>query len=339
MKKLFSLALALVLLFGILSFSACAPGGPKVAFLIYDGKDTFIAELMEKVQQDMPAGIAYEIREAGNSQARQNQQITELIESGVSLLVVNAVDRLACNSIVEKCQTEGVDVIFFNREPLEDALTGGENIYYVGADADSLGKKQADMVAPLFGGGRSFDKNGDGVIQLVIIKGEQGHQDAEKRTDNCVLRLKALGFETEVLAIDSAGWMRREGYDAMQRLYADYGEEIELVFANNDDMALGAIDYFLDEGIFKAANGEYGQPFVVAGVDGTQVGMEAISDGLLYGTVLNDSAKQADAILCLIDHLLNKKDMDDFPYTVKNGHYIYIDGDIITNDNLAEYTS
>ena len=320
---------------GILT--GCAHRGHRIAFFQYKSNDTFITEMMEYMTAGVSAGVTFEVRDAGNSQSVQNQQITELLAAGFDLLIINAVDRLASSSIVERCSRDGIPVIFFNREPLEDALIGN-NAFYVGAAADSLGRKQAEMVAELLTSnfpGSAFDRNGDGVVQLVILKGEQGHQDAEKRTDNCVAMLIELGFDVEVMAIEAADWNRRDAYEAMRRLYAQHGDDIELVFSNNDDMALGAIDYLLDAGVFSAGLSAAEQPFIIVGVDGTAVGIEAIAQGLLYGTVNNDSIKQADAVLTLADYILSGRSFDSFPYTIINGHYIYIDGEIITRENLV----
>ena len=337
MRRLWLQLVAACLALAILQ--GCAPSSPKIAFFIYDGSDTFITEMMEEITAHFPVEIIYVVRDAGNSQAVQNQQIVELINDSYGLFVINAVDRLACSSIVEKCRKEGIPVIFFNREPLADAMTGSDALY-VGAAADSLGEKQAEIAANLFGGnyaGSSYDKNGDGIVQVVILKGEQGHQDAEKRTDNCVSRLKVLGFSVEVLAIESANWRRQEAYEAMSGLFAQFGDRIELVFANNDDMALGAIDYLLSIGVYSGGSGAQ-QPFPIISVDGTEVGLEAVDAGLLYGTVNNDSAKQGEAILALLDHILYSKNLDEFPYTITNNHYVYIDGDAITKENIADYT-
>ena len=323
----------------LLTLTGCERSGQKIAFLQYKSGDTFITEMMNHMTARVPEGVEFEVRDAGNSQSVQNQQIVELIEEGIDLFVINAVDRLACSSIVERCAREEIPVIFFNREPTEDALIG-YNAFYVGADADSMGAKQADMVAELFTDqfiDTRFDKNSDGIVQLAILKGEQGHQDAEKRTDNCVARLKELGFEVDVLAIEVADWNRRDGYEAMRRLYMQFGSEIELVFSNNDDMALGAIDYLLTVGVFQANGGIEEQPIVIVGVDGTAVGLEAIENGLLYGTVNNDAIEQSRAVLTLVDFILNSKNIEDFPYPITRGHYIYIDGDIITKSNIADF--
>lgn len=342
--------LSICLLFGVTT--GCKQSGRKIAFFQYKKDDTFISEMMkymtQKVDKDETfRGVTYVVCDAGNSQLVQNQQILELISEGYDLFVVNAVDRLASNTIVEKCAREGIPVIFFNREPLKDALTpdnAGYKAYYVGADADSLGVEQAKMVAVLFTDRfaySKFDKNNDGKVQLVILKGEQGHQDAEKRTENCVSKLRELGYTVEVLGIELADWNRQDGYEAMKRFYKQYGDTIELVFSNNDDMAVGAIDYLINEEVFFENKSITEQPFVVVGVDGTAVGLKYIEKGLLYGTVKNDSVKQADDILALVDCILNGKDFDDFPEHPNMGsnepYTIYIKGEIITLANLKDY--
>ena len=337
-KSIAILLMICLILFMLYIFSSCGQSGPKIAFFLYNGNDTFITEMMEYMAANMPAGVTFEICDAGNSQAVQNQQIVARIDSGYDLFVINAVDRLAAGSIVEKCSNNEIPIIFYNREPLEDALTGGA-AYYVGAASDKLGASQADMVAGLFGNrfaGSKFDRNGDGTVQIVILKGEQGHQDAEKRTDNCIARLRALGFSAEVLAIEIADWNRQDAYAAMKRLYAQYGREIELVFSNNDDMALGAIDYLTDARIFSAGGKRYNQPFVIVGVDGTSVGLDAVEKGLMYGTVVNDFKKQSDAILTLAEYILSEKELGDFPYTITNDRFIFIAGDRITQENLPD---
>jgi len=338
MIKTIASAILLLLLF---TLSACGQSSHRIAFFQYKFYDTFISEMMDYMTARVPDNIDFEVRDAGNSQSVQNRQILEMINNDFDILIINAVDRLASSSIVSRSTQDNIPVIFFNREPLDDALLGNANVFYVGTDADSLGRKQAEMVAELFTrdfAGSRFDRNNDGIVQIVILKGEQGHQDAERRTENCIARLMQLGFEVDVLAIEVGDWNRHDGYKAMRNLYARFGDFIELVFSNNDDMALGAIDYLLGAGVFIENRPAYEQPFIIVGVDGTAVGLEAIERGLLYGTVNNDSVKQSDAILTLIDFILHDRDFADFPYTITRGHYIYIDGDIITKDNLADFT-
>lgn len=302
--------------------------GPRYAFFLYNGGDTFIAEMMSHISLNIADHVFFEVFDANNSQSVQNHQIVDLVDEGFDLLIINPVDRLASCSIVRLCVREGIPVIFFNREPLADALLGNDNVFYVGADAGSLGIKQAELAAGFF--------TGD-TVSVVILKGEHGHQDAEMRTENSVNRLKELGFYVDVLAVHSANWRREDAFEVMRSLYAQFGDSIELVFANNDDMALGAIDYLLEAGVFVEGRQACEQPFIIISVDGTPVGLDAVYRGLIYGTVHNNIAKQSSAILTLADFIVNGRDIRDFPYPITNDHYIYIDGDIITRENVSEF--
>lgn len=336
MRKL----LAVIMILTMLLLPSCGDDRVRVAFLIYDARDTFISEMLKKMTSQIGGDIQVDIRDAANSQSLQNQQVVELLEQEAGVVIINAVDRMAASSIAEKCGLSETPVIFFNREPLGNALAG-DRAYYVGAAADNQGTLQAEIAASLFGENYAesvYDRNGDGVVQIIILKGEQGHQDAELRTTNCVSRLTELGYQTEILAIEVADWHREEARDVMRTLYEQYGDAIELIFSNNDDMALGAIDYLLDIGVFQVDSAGYPQPFVMIGVDGTEVGLDAIDRGLLYGTVLNDSTAQADAIINLMNYLLEKKDLADFPYDITNDHFIYIAGKTILRADLTEYT-
>jgi methyl-galactoside transport system substrate-binding protein len=98
-------------------------------------------------------------------------------------------------------------------------------------------------------------------------------------------------------------------------------------------MALGAIDYFLEENIFTIHDSEYDQPLVIIGVDGTQVGLNAIEQGLMYGSVLNDAKKQSQVIVDLVEYLKDEKDMSTFPYNIEKQHFIYVDGEAILKAN------
>lgn len=318
--------------FLLLAVSSCQKNIMMIGILIYDETDTFIGELTSLLVAEMPSNVEYRIEAAGNSQFEQNNQLLKFLDEGIDILLINAVDRMASSTIVEKSQKQNIPVIFFNREPLESDLKDHPDVYYVGADADSLGVKQAELAGNLFGPSNDlmdrYDKNQDNKIQTVILKGKQGHQDAEKRTHNCIDRLQGLGYNVDLLTTQVANWRRSEGAKRTAEIYQEFGDQIELIFANNDDMALGAIDFFFDQGIFTVKeNKTFDQPIVIIGVDGTAVGKEAIEQGLMYASVLNDAKKQSEAILELVHYIVNKMDMEEFPYLIQNEHYIYIDGE------------
>ena len=143
-------------------------------------------------------------------------------------------------------------VIFFNREPVEEDLRRWEYAFYVGLPAGDAGVLQGELVLDAWQNHREkIDRSGDGVIQYVMLEGEPGHQDALLRTEYCISTLAKAGVSTEKLASDAANWQRGQASVSMRQWLQEFGENIEVVFANNDDMALGAIDACSEAGLDK----------------------------------------------------------------------------------------
>ena len=337
MKKLIAFLVVALAAAALITFVLLPRGrhtGLSFAFFVYDKSDTFIAEMTSYMISSLPEFVSYETFDAANSQSVQNRQIVEAINAGFDIFIINTVDRLAAGTIVERLCREGIPIIFFNREPLEEDIVGRHNVFYVGAATDVQGTRQADIAAGYFFG-TGQKREGDSV-GLVILKGEHGHQDAEIRTASSLERLNELKLYPEILAIESANWRRGDARQIMSDIYARHSGQIELILSNNDDMALGAIDFLLEQGIF--VQGE-NVPFIIIGVDGTPVGLRAVYDGLIFGTVLNDIRQQTDAILSLADYIVHNRDMGSFPFPITNGHFIYIYGDIVTRDVVSMYLS
>jgi methyl-galactoside transport system substrate-binding protein len=132
-----------------------------------------------------------------------------------------------------------------------------------------------------------MDKNGDGVLQYVMLKGEPGHQDAELRTEYSIKNLQDNGIKVQKLAEDTGMWDRVKGQEKMAAFIASQGDKIEAVFANNDDMALGAIEALKAAGYFKD-----GKFMPVVGVDATAPLSRLSKKATLLGPVLNDAVNQ-----------------------------------------------
>ena len=252
------------------------------------------------------------------------------LQQGCDVICVNLVDRTAAAVIVDKAQAAGVPVIFFNREPVEEDLERWEKACYVGTPAEEAGRLQGGIVLDAWKKDpAALDKNGDGILQYVMLEGEPGHQDALLRTEYSVKTLMTAGVTTEKLDNYNADWQRGLATVRMQQWLEEFGERIELVLANNDDMALGAIDACLEAGMTQEE-----MPFIV-GVDATPPALEALAEGTLQGTVRNDAAGQAQGILDLTCALL---DGEDPVKTVglEDGHYLWLTYTTVTRENLPD---
>ena len=321
-----------------LSVTSCGNNTKKIDLFLYDQNDTFISSLSQNISNSLDDNYKVTIHDAKKSQAIQNKQIiNQLDDNNPDVLVVNAVDRLSSSSIIQKANKYQIPVIFFNREPVYNDIKPYGNAYYVGTNPIQEGKNQALMADRLMGSSKNInkniDKNGDNKLQCVFIQGEAGHQDTEKRTWSCIEYLQELGYELEILAMDKANWNREKGKTTMASIYEKYNDTIEFVFSNNDDMALGAADFIIENNLNDVVDGKIVMPFPIVGVDGTEEGLKAIKDGLLYGTTINDSTNQAKAIVYLIKLLTKEITAEEFNkefnFDEKKEKYIYLSGKIV----------
>ena len=150
MKKKYILG-ALACLGGVclLSCNRRGLGEPEqkyVGVACYNESDAFVGELLTCFKEECEERkLALTIRDAAGSQRTQNDQVRELLEEGCNVLCVNLVDRTDPSEIIDMAREKGVQVIFFNREPVMEDLTQWDNLYYVGADAEQSGVIQGEL--------------------------------------------------------------------------------------------------------------------------------------------------------------------------------------------------
>ena len=270
MKKIIAMLLAVVLCFGLV---ACGGGddakepeakGGEVAVFWYTFGDTYLSSVRAAMNTAFEtAGIAYQDYDANNSQTTQTEQIQTAITKGAAALVVNIVDANsddATQAILDMAKNADLPIVFFNRSVSESIVSAYEKAAYVGTDYTMAGHMQGKMIGEyVLANYDALDLNGDGTISYVMFKGQEGNSEADARTQygvedaDAVLTAAgkpALAFYDEAntskyLLDQNGAWSAAQGQEHMQTLLSKYNEDngnmVELVIANNDDMALGAI--------------------------------------------------------------------------------------------------
>lgn len=307
----------------------------KIGVLLYKQDDTFIYSLFSNIEeaaknaeQSHNVKITVNSADGKGSQSIQNDQIDKFIEQGYDVICVNLVDRTAAATVIDKARNADVPIIFFNREPVKEDLERWEKVFYVGAVASQSGIMQGRMVADAFiKSPEIIDKNNDGKIQYVMLEGEHGHQDALLRTDYAIKTVAADGIDMDKLANDTANWQRGQASAKMTQWISTFGDKVEVVFSNNDDMALGAIDAYIAAGIES-------RPIFV-GIDGTAEAIDAIKNGTMYGTVLNDSKGQAEAMFNLCYSIAFNRDINTDVKLIRE-KYVRMPYKPITLENIDE---
>lgn len=307
----------------------------KIGISIYNQYDTFISSLMDYLiehakilEQEKGITITLDIANAGGSQMAQNYQVENFINQGCNILCINLVDRTDASTAIDMAMNADIPVIFFNRELVEKDLERWDKLFYVGAVAYESGIMQGQILVDACSTDfERIDKNEDGILQYVILEGEPGHQDALIRTEYVIKTITEAEIKVEKLGDEIANWNRAQGETRMSQWLKSLKKEIEVVIANNDDMALGAIDAIKKDNMTD--------PPIVVGIDGTDVGLEAVRNKDMIGTVLNDAKGQAEGIIELACSVAFAEALPDEIKLIE-GKYIRKPHIIITQENVEQ---
>ena len=331
MKKWITLSLVLLMVVGVV-FGAMAED-LVIGVNIQEFSNAYLTE-MRNGMTDTAAelGVTLDIADGQSSEPVINNNIDLFLTKGYKILAVNMMNTTQAPSVLEKTQPENVPVVFFNVEPEADVLAAAPGNYYIGAKAEDSGTMQGEALVKYWTTVEGADRNGDGVMQYVMIMGDPGHQDSILRTEYSVKAIEAAGIQVEEVAMDVANWARAEGQDVMARILAAH-DDIEAIICNNDEMALGAIEalkaggYLVDGGTF----------IPVVGVDANEEAKLAIKEGTMYASVFNDARGQADAVVKLCKLIADGEEptSENLGYDL-DGQYVWVPYIPVTIDNLAD---
>ena len=269
--------------------------------------------------------IGYHNYDAAGNQTTQTEQVDTAITKGAKILAVNVVDtgsQDAAKAIIEKARSAALPVIFFNRSVDESVIKSYEKCVFVGTDYEEAGHIQGEMIGNyVLENYENLDLNGDGKISYVLFKGQQGNAEAEARTryavEDCNKILNAAGKPSIIFydknnssgyLVDQNGtWSNAAANNHMKTVLSGYSESagnmVELVIANNDEMALGALSA-LEEAGYNKAGAKY---IPVFGVDATEAAKAKIEAGAMMGTVKQDGESMAEAIARIAENYLSER--------------------------------
>lgn len=289
MKKILALVMALVL---VLSLAACqnssgsTTGGDSekksIGICIYKFDDNFMTTYRKNLEDSLKAkGYDVTIVDGNNDQAKQTEQINTFISQGVDALIINPVMTTAADAIVNQVKAAGIPTVFSTGSPPQKSCSSGTRSHTWAATPLSPGTFQGELILETANKG---DINGDGVISYIMIQGDPENIDAQLRTQYSVKALTDAGMEVKELDLQRGDWDQNKGQEICQNDLTKYGAEVEVVFCNNDAMALGALQ------AIEAANGVVGQDIYLVGVDALSDALTQVKAGKMTGTVLNDAA-------------------------------------------------
>lgn len=311
--------------------TADAAGGDladkKVGVCIYQFSDNFMTLFRGELENYLISlGFSKDnitIVDGANDQATQTGQIDNFIAEGVDVLIINPVNSSSAETITDKVVDAGIPLVYINREPAPEEEQrwedNGWNVTYVGCDARQSGTMQGEMIVDL--GLDAVDLNGDGKIQYIMVEGDPENVDAQYRTEFSVKALTDAGLEVECLSDQVGNWQQDQAQQIVANALGQYGSDVEVVFCNNDAMALGALQ------AIDAAGRTVGTDIYLVGVDALSEALENVISGTMTGTVFNDHFSQSHSAADAAVRFLNGE---------TNDYYIGCDYVKVTQDNAQE---
>ena len=301
--------------------ASAAAGSANIGVCIYQFADNFMTLYrtdLEEYLKDM--GYSVTIMDGKNDQNTQTEQINTFLQQGVDVLVINPVQTTSAQTIVDTVSPSGTPIVFINREPDKSVLDSyAGKCCYVGADARQSGTYQGQLILETETQG---DINGDGKITYIMCTGAPENIDAQYRTEYSIKALTDAGKEVECLYEYLDNWDQTTAQQDVANALSQYGDKIEVVFCNNDAMALGALQSI------QQAGRTVGKDIYLVGVDALAEAVQDVLDGNMTGTVLNDDVGQATAAAEATKLYVEGSAVE---------QYYWVDYVKVTKDNASQY--
>ena len=342
MRRIFAILLIVMMLFSLVacgektssgSGSGSSSGGSssgsgssgsgaankKLAVCLSQFSDTFLTNCRRNIEAFVPnvGGLDVTVYDGKNDTTEMTNIHDMLITQGVDIVATND-PSFEPEVIIEKFMGAGIPLILWNgNEPPYDVMDKYKGkVFFVGSAAHESGIVMGEAALRYWKEHPESDRNGDGVMDYVYLQGAIGHIHNTLRMGHSVgdgsdeygrpgVLLKA-GIKLHEVANQTANYRREEAQDVMNAIISAHGDEIEYVFASNDDMALGAIDALKGAG-YLVPGGIY---IPVFGVDATVTGQEAIKDGTMLATSLNDPIAMGGAVVAIAKLLAEGKEVN-----------------------------
>jgi len=259
-------------------------------------------------------GVTLQIEDAQNDVGKQLSQVQNFVASGVDAIIVNPVDTDATVALSQAAAAAGIPLVYVNRQPVNvDDLP--EKQAFVASDEKESGTLETQEVC------RLLKEAGKTEAKAVVMMGELSNQAARVRTQDIkdVVATPECNF-IQLVEEQTANWSRTQGADLMTN-WLSAGIEFDAVIANNDEMAIGAIQSL------KSA-GRTMDSVIVSGIDATQDALAAMAAGDLDVTVFQNAAGQGKGAVDAALKIARGENVD---------KKVYVPFELVTPANLKDY--
>lgn len=294
MKRFVALILTAILLVSVSAVGYAAK--PTVGALWYNFGDTFIAIARQCLINIAGADGSFDLSDADsmNDVPTQTNNLNNMLTQGREYIVINNINDNDVDNVIQGIIDQGSKVVMANCSAASDETYAANEgkLYLVTSQATQSGTIMGEKLAEYWAAHPEADRNGNGKLDYIMLLGIQTHYDTIVRAQYSIEAVQDAGIEVNNIGGDVVcEYQRAQAQDKVAALLANYSDDLDAVIACNDDMALGAIEALKAGGFF--GNGAY---IPVCGVDATAAGQEAVAEGTMLVTALNNPVKLAQSI-------------------------------------------
>lgn len=326
----------------------------KAGVIWYNFADTFTSNARQSLDNIAAADGTISVTDADSQYdvTIQDNNMNNFFTQGVDYLVLNNINHKATSEIIQSCKDQSVKTIFVNTvSPTDEQFGMYEDLWYVSSKSDQSGENMGNALVDYFNSHDNWDRNGNGKVDFILLQGLQTSIDTINRSSYSLATIEGNGFElgsciggddvTGVKGGDTINgvicdYQRAKAQENVEALLANFGDDIDCIIADNDDEALGAIAAMQAHG-YMTDDSNY---IPVVGVDATAAGCEAIKNGTMLETSLNNPVKLAKCTYKLMYLLSKGEEVTTESLGIEGaevkGHRIMTDYVSITKDNLDD---
>jgi len=309
----------------------------NVAVIIHSLEHPYIIRLkesLENIEKESKNNIKFTFFDAKNNIAIQNEILYSALKSKFDLVILNSADKKEnfVEDVINKVKQEDIPLILMYIAP--EIVSKVSKLYnkvaFVVPDSKQAGIAEGKILVDLWNSNKkAIDKNGDGVLQYIMLQGVTDDPQTIDRTKYVISEINDLGIKTQQLELIHANWLKELAKSSIDNLFLKYNEKIEAIISNNDAMAIGAIEALQKYGYNK---GDKSKNIAVVGIDGLLEAKDLIDKGLMTGTVIQDSKVAAEMFYTIGMNLIHNLN------PTENTNYEIVDGEIIIPYYYDTYT-
>lgn len=280
---------------------------------------------LEEIQKDNETKVSFTFFDGKNNISIQNAILSNMINSDFDLLVVYLLnlEESELQDIILRIKQKDIPIIFLGVNQQQASMLSKyySKVAFLSADFKKSGIEQGKVIADLWDNNRNvIDKNKDNILNYIILKGKTDSPIAKDRTDGFISTINNLGIKIKQLEEIDAQWNRELAKNAITSLFLRYDGSIEAIIANNDDMAIGAVEALQGYGYNK---GDKSRNVIIIGIEGVQEAKELVDKGFMTATIALDPYAVADAIYNVGMNLVNNLNpLENTNYKLENGQII-----------------